>query len=103
MNHSIIRVELHKDDNHTPHEISSSYYTQLHDAMAAAGFHRSFTSDKKNYALPPAEYIYFKEATAGAIEGVIVPIAKKIMGNLERFSIVVTVSAGFSFYNLKKE
>lgn len=103
MAYSIIRVELHKDDQHTPHEIAATCYRELHASMERAGYMRSYsTSTKKKFQLPPAEYIKYGDEAADRLRDAVAVIAKKIMGNDKQFSIVVTKVADFASHNLKQ-
>ncbi|MFM0498930.1 hypothetical protein [Paraburkholderia caffeinilytica] len=102
MTYSIIRVELHRDERRTPHELSAQCYQTLHELMANAGYRRSYsTTTGKTFELPPAEYIKYGDDPADQLKNAVAAIAKRVMDHEKLFSIIVTKATDFASHNLK--
>ncbi|MDR8402325.1 hypothetical protein NE850_39110 [Paraburkholderia sp. USG1] len=103
MAYSIIRVELHQNEDRVPHDISAQCYKALHELMASAGYNRSYsTTTKKTFELPPAEYIKYGDESADQMRDTVAAIARRIVGSDRLFTIIVTRVADFASHNLKQ-
>lgn len=86
------RVELHDAD--------SDDYTKLHKEMRKEGFSRTVTGKSdREYQLQPGEYDYYGDDSRQEVLGKAKSAAGEVKGS---YSVLVTKSAGRSWYNLNR-
>jgi hypothetical protein len=87
-----VRVELH--------DATWEQYVELHKHMAAEGFTNVIASDDGvRYELPPAEYNFEGNSTKDQVLAKARNAAAKVV---RAYAVLVTESAGRTWYGLKK-
>lgn len=82
------------------HDAEWEDYDELHQYLANAGFARTVTSDKgTTYHLPEAEYDFSGNIARSDVLDMVKSAAARTG---KRYSVLVTESAGRTWYNLAK-
>jgi hypothetical protein len=77
----------------------SEVYEELHGNMKHEGFERTISSDDETYHLPHAEYCYEGNVAKG---DVLVKAKRAAEKTGKRYSVLVTKSAGRTWYGLEE-